>query len=144
VSPGLIRKRPPASTEPVCDPSEKWSTPSVTITATGIALRCSWTCWPAASFRPTTRSEPASPIASQPSGRRPGTGSLGSTSHVQGLAADEAGLLAGQVGDRCRDVFRLADPLDRDLRRGALLELLELHAHPLRGLPRHRRLDEAG
>src|SRR5205823_3813609 len=132
-----MRKSPPPSTTPSWEPSEKWRMPSVTITATGIALRCSCTRWPAASRRPTTRSEPASPIASQPSG-------LGATPHVQGLAADEPGLLTAQEGDGRRDVLRLADPLDGDLGGRALLELLEVDPHPVRGLLGHGRLDEAG
>src|SRR5579875_2731962 len=64
--------------------------------------------------------------------------------YVDHLAGDEPGALAGQERDDVRDVRGLSHPLDGDLGRGGLLEVLEAHADPGSGRGRHVGGDEAG
>src|SRR5256885_6709226 len=61
---------------------------------------------------------------------------------IDGLAGDEARLVAAQKRDHARDVLRLADALQRNLRGRADLEGLEVDAHPFGGGASHPRLAE--
>src|SRR6059058_1077771 len=62
---------------------------------------------------------------------------------VDDLTGHEACALADQERDQVRDVLGLADALHRDLRVGALDEVVEADAHALGGRLGHLGLDEA-
>src|SRR6185503_5237021 len=68
----------------------------------------------------------------------------GSAGDVDDLSGDERGLLSDEERHHRGDVLWLSGAVDRDLRGGRLLEVLERHAEPLGGGRGHVGLDETG
>src|SRR3954468_15208840 len=152
-------KKPPAPVRTAARRSSEASSSSTAsaiprATAASSALRACgrlmvmiWTA-PRRSTSTSSATSPPRDDRTRGPGRAPGPprtssrSGLGAAGGVDHLAGDEARTLADEERHQVRDVLGLADALHRDLLRGERDEVVERHAHALRGRLGHLRLDE--